>query len=163
MCNGTTTIVGTADREFFPLDERWGIGTSVYSPERVKQMTWLAGLVPYTQASQVFERIGHVHLPITSVWEQTQDAGEVLRARQQTQQRQVSVERVVLPPAGQDHTEPKGVSLDGGTLNLRGEGWKEFKVGTVYDLATETVVDPETQEAVEVARGVNIAYRAVVG
>jgi hypothetical protein len=126
-------------------------------------MTWLAGLVPYVQASQVFERIGHVSIPTTSLWEQAQSAGEALRVQQQTQQRQVSVERVVLPPAGQDHTEPKGVSLDGGMLNLRGEGWKEFKVGTVYDLATETVVDPETQEGVEVARGVNIAYRAVVG
>lgn len=126
-------------------------------------MTWLAGLVPYAQARQVFERIGHVRLPTTSLWEQAQSAGEVLRRRQQTQERQVSVERVVLPPAQQDSPDPKGVSLDGGTLNVRGEGWKEFKVGTVYDLATETVIDPETQEAVEVARGVNIAYRAVLG
>jgi len=126
-------------------------------------MTWLAGVVPYAQATQVFERIGHVRVPTTSLWEQTQGAGKVLQTQQQTQQRQVGVERVVLPPAGQDSPVPKGVSLDGGTLNLRGEGWKEFKVGTVYDIALATEPDPETGEEVEVARGVNIAYRAVLG
>lgn len=152
-----------AGQVFFPLDERWGIGARVYSPERVKQMTWLAGVVPYAQAVQVFERIGHVTLPITSLWEQTQIAGQALQTHQLAQQATVSVERVSLPPAGQDHPEPKGVSLDGGTLHVRGEGWKEFKVGTVYDLTSAHETDPETGEEIELARGVNMAYRAVVG
>ncbi|MGQ0601968.1 MAG: hypothetical protein ACT4QE_09765 [Anaerolineales bacterium] len=30
----------------FPLDERWQVTQSVYSPERAKQRVWLAGLVP---------------------------------------------------------------------------------------------------------------------
>jgi len=126
-------------------------------------MTWRAGLVPYTQVSEVFERIGHVPLPTTSVWEQTQAVGKRWVTQQHHHQEQVSVERVVLPPAGQDHSQPKGLSLDGGMMNIRGEGWKEFKVGTVYDITTTTEVDPETQEEVSVAHGEHITYRAVLG
>jgi hypothetical protein len=135
----------------------------VYSPERVKQMTWLAGLLPYAQAVQVFERIAHVRIPVTSLWERTQEVGEALRTRQEAQQAQVSPDRVVLPPAGQDHTRPTGLSMDGGTLNIRNEGWKEFKVGTVYDIIPTTARDPQTHEEVVVARGEHIAYRAILG
>lgn len=126
-------------------------------------MTWLAGLVPYTQVTEVFERIGHVHLPTTSVWEQTQVVGKRWVAQQQRHQAQVSMERVVLPPPGQDPPQPKGLSMDGGMLNIRGEGWKEFKVGTVYDITLTAEVDPETQEEVPVAHGEHITYQAVLG
>jgi hypothetical protein len=126
-------------------------------------MTWLAGLLPYAVAAQVFERLAHVHIPVTSLWERTQAGGEALRTRQAAQQAQVSPERVVLPPRGHDHTRPTGLSLDGGMMNIRGEGWKEFKVGTVYDITTATVRDPKTHDEVVVARGEKMAYRAVLG
>lgn len=100
-------------------------------------MTWLAGLVPYKQVTEIFERIGHVHVPTTVVWEQVQAVGKRWTAQQQHRQEQVSVERVVLPAAGQDHSRPKGLSMDGGMVNIRGEGWKEFKVGTVYDITSQ--------------------------
>ena len=135
----------------------------MYSPARVKQMTWLAGLLPYALAAQVFERIAHVQIPVTSLWERTQAVGETFRTRQAAQQAQVSPDRVVLPPAGQDHTRPIGLSLDGGMMNIRGEGWKEFKVGTVYDITPATVRDPKTNDDVVVARGEHMAYRAILG
>lgn len=135
----------------------------MYSPNRVKQMVWLAALVPYVQAVEVFERIGHWRLPLTSLWEQTQAVGTRWQTQQAHAQSQVSVERVVLPPAGQDHSQRKGVSLDGGTVNVRGEGWKEIKVGTVYDVGTATERDPVTGEDVELGRAENIHYCGVLG
>jgi hypothetical protein len=48
-------------------------------------------------------------------------------------------------------------------MNIRGEGWKEFKVGTVDDIISTTERDAETGDEVMVARGENIAYRAVLG
>jgi hypothetical protein len=126
-------------------------------------MVWLAGVVPYAEAHQVFKRIGQVEIPITSLWERAQTEGRKFQAHQQHHQTQVRVERVVLPPAGQDHTQRKGVSLDGGTMHIRGEGWKEFKAGTACDLGLDTTTDPETGEPVEVARGEHIGYCAVLG
>ena len=152
-----------AARGFFPLDERWGVGHSVYSPARVKQMVWLAGRMTYAEAVEAFERIGHCALPATALWRETQTHGERLKGYVQYQQDQVAVERVVLPPAGQDHHQRLGVSLDGGKMHIRGEGWKEFKLGTVYEVVVTPELDPETQEWVDQPHGVNMAYRAVLG
>jgi len=126
-------------------------------------MVWLASLVSYAEGAQVFERIGHCHIPATSLWRAARVHGARLQAYEQHRQAQVAVERVVLPPAGLDHQQRQGVSLDGGKVHIRGEGWKEFKVGTVYDVVVKPERDPETGEWVEQAHGVNMAYRAVLG
>lgn len=155
--------VRPARQAFSPLDERWQVSESVYSPERAKQMVWLAGLLPYAQAAAVFERIGHCAIPVTSLWRETQAQGDRLCAHVRHQQDQVAVERVVLPPAGQDHAQRQGVSLDGGLVNVRGEGWKEFKVGTVYDVVTRAEPDPETGELIDQPHGSRMSYCAVLG
>jgi hypothetical protein len=148
---------------FFPLDKQWAMERSVYSPERVKQMAWLAAQVPYATAAEIFQRIGGVTVPPTSLWEQTQTIGQAWQIQQAQAQSQLSLERVVLPPAGQDHTQPKGVSLDGGTVNVRGEGWKEIKVGAVGELSTTAAPDPVTHETVEVGCVQSVHYCGVVG
>jgi hypothetical protein len=38
---------------------------------------------------------------------------------------------VQLGAAATDHAQVKGVSMEGGMVNIRGEGWKELKVGAV--------------------------------
>jgi hypothetical protein len=126
-------------------------------------MVWLSGLLPYEQAAEVFERIGHCSAPAASIWRQTQAYGERLKAHLDHQQELVRVERVVLPPPGLDHPQRKGVSMDGGMVNIRGEGWKEFKVGAVFDVEQRLERDPVTGEWVGQAHGVNVAYAAVLG
>lgn len=148
---------------FFPLDERWGLTDGVYSPELARQMVWLSGLLPYAEAAQVFERIGHRVIPSSSLWRQTQQHGQRLKQHLAQQRERVAPERVVLPPPGQDHAHRKGLSLDGGKVHIRGEGWKEFKVGTVYDVELRWEPDPETGDAVEQAHGVKMAYTGVLG
>ena len=148
---------------FFPLDERWELTESVYSPERAKQMVWLAATRSYAEAAETFARIARRAVPATSIWEETQRHGARLKHALERQQAQVGVERVVLPPAGTDHHRPLGVSLDGGKMHIRGEAWKEFKVGTVYEVVVKPERDRETGEWVERAHGVKMAYRAVLG
>lgn len=92
-------------------------------------MVWLSGLLPYEQAAEVFRRIGQRDIPRMSIWRHAQQHGERLRTYQDHQQAMVSVERVELADARQDHREPKGLSVDRGMVNIRGEGWKEFKTG----------------------------------
>ena len=148
---------------FFPLDERWGLTDSLYSPELARQMVWLSGLLPYAEAVQVFERIAHRVLPGSSLWRQTQQHGQRLKQHRDRQVERVAPERVVLPPPGRDHTQRKGLSMDGGKVHIRGEGWKEFKVGTVYDIELRRERDPATGDAVEQAHGVKMAYTGVLG
>ncbi len=73
------------------------------------------------------------------------------------------MERVRLALPGFDHAQLKGVSMDGGKMNVRGEGWKEFKVGAVFDVDLRLERDPRTQELVEQAHGVHMDYTAVLG
>jgi hypothetical protein len=148
---------------FFPLDERWGLTESVYSPERAKQMVWLASHMAFEAAAEAFERIARRPLPITAVWAETQRHGERLKAHVQQQQAHVAVERVTLPPPGADHHQPLGVSLDGGKMHIRGEGWKEIKAGAVFDVVATPDKDPQTGEWVDRVHGVNMTYRAVLG
>lgn len=112
-------------------------------------MVWISGLVPYEKASAVFERIGHRHIPESSIRTQARLHGERLKAYVDHQQEHVGVERVTLPLPGCDHEQRKGVSMDGRMVHIRGEGWKEFKVGAVFDVEMQMERDPHTHDLVE--------------
>jgi hypothetical protein len=151
------------DTAIFPLDEQLKLDRSAYSPELARRMVWLSGLLPYEQCAAVFEEIGERLIPASSIWRQTQRHGARLQAYVKHQQEQVSVERVVLPDALHDHDQRKAVSLDGGMVNIRGEGWRELKVGAVFDVQTRLERNPQTHQLDEMAHGVNVHYTAVLG
>src|SRR5262245_4180772 len=62
-----------------------------------------------------------------------------------------------------DHPQVKGVSLDGGMVNIRGEGWKEVKVDAVYDVVLHLERDERTGEYADFPHAQSIAYTAVLG
>jgi len=147
----------------FPVDQRWQLSGHAYSPARAAAMVWLSSLLPYAEAQEVFRRIGHWSVGTTSLWNETHYWGMKAHTDHQRQVDQVSVERVVLPPAGQDTPQPQGVSMDGGMVHIRGEGWKEFKAGVIYDVVPEETEDPVTGDRVELAGGQRLDYVAVLG
>jgi hypothetical protein len=79
------------------------------------------------------------------------------------QREQVSVERIQLPAAKHDHDQRKGVSMDGGMVNIRHQGWRELKVGTVFDVELRLERNPQTHDLEEIAHGVNVHYTAILG
>jgi len=153
----------TVERSVFPQDEQWELNETVYSAEMAKKMVWLSGLLPYEQCQQVFEHIGERLIPSSSTWRQAQKHGQRLQDYVQQQRERARVERVVLPDVRYDHDQRKGMSVDGGMVNIRGEGWRELKVGTVFDVETRLERNPQTQQLDEMAHGVNVHYTAVVG
>lgn len=81
----------------------------MYSPDCAQQMVWLAGATqPYGQASEVLARIGHHHIPKTSIWRQVEHYGERLKDNVEAQQQHVSPEQVKLPMARHDHAQRQG-------------------------------------------------------
>jgi hypothetical protein len=126
-------------------------------------MVWLSGLLPYEQCEQVMARIGERYVSDSSIWRRSQVYGEQMQAEIERQRQQVSVERVVLPDARHDHDQRKAVSMDGGMVNIRGEGWRELKVGAVFDVEKRLERNPQTQQLDEMAHGVNVNYTAVLG
>jgi len=126
-------------------------------------MVWLSGIVPYQQCEAVFAEVGEQWFGASSIWRQTQKHGQRLQTYVEHHREQVSVERVQLPDAKHDHEQRKGVSMDGGMVNIRGEGWREVKVGTVFDVDLRIERNPQTGELDEMAHGVNVHYTAILG
>ena len=147
----------------FPLDKQWHLDASAYSRALACQMVWLSGLLPYEQCETVFKTIGERWVSASSIWRQTHKHGERLQTYMEQQRQQVSAERIQLPDAKHDHDQRKGVSMDGGMVNIRGEGWRELKVGTVFDVETRLERNPQTHQLDEMAHGVNVHYTAVLG
>lgn len=145
----------------FPLDERWGLGQSVYSRGMARDMVWLSGLLPYEQASAVYQRLAGRLIPAASLWRTTRQRGAILKAQLEAQQSKIKPERVVLP--GEDLDIRRGVSMDGGMVHIREEGWKEMKVGTVFEVELRLERAPQTQELVEQAHACQVSYTAVLG
>jgi hypothetical protein len=118
--------------------------------------------MPYKQAQAAFARLARRHIPSTSVWRETQTQGERLRTYQAAQQGQVSPERVVLADAHTDHAQCKAASLEGGMLNIWGEGWKEFKIGALR-WGFESRARPAYREGLDLPGAEQIADLAGLG
>lgn len=126
-------------------------------------MVWLSGLLPYDQCEQVWTQIGEKLIPPSSIWRQTQAHGHRLAQYVQHQRQQVSVELVKLPDAIHDHDQRKGVTMDGGMVNVRGEGWRELKVGATFDIQQRLERDVVTQQLTEYAHATQLRYTAALG
>ncbi len=147
----------------FPLDKQLGLNRTGYSAEFAKEMVWLSGLLPYEQCTAVFARIGKRWVPASSIWRQTQQHGERMQTVVEQAHEQVSMEHLDLPDARYDHHQRKAASIDGGMVNIRGEGWRELKVGAVFDVEMRLERNPQTQKLEEMAHGVDVHYTAVLG
>lgn len=147
----------------FPLDKQWQLKRSDYSDELAKRMVWLSALLPYETCEEVFEWIGEQVIPASSIWRQSQIHGQRLQDYVEQEREQVSVERIILPDLIHDHHEAKLVSMDGGMMNIRGQGWRELKVGALSDIEIRLERNPQTQELDEMAHGINVKYTAVLG
>lgn len=126
-------------------------------------MVWLSGLLPYDQCEQVMERIGERYVSDSSIWRQTQRYGAKMEAEVEHQRQQVSVERIQFPDTRHDHDQRKALSMDGGMVNIRDEGWRELKVGAVFDVEKRLERNPQTQELDEMAHGINAINTPISG
>ncbi len=109
------------------------------------------------------ERIGRQTIPQSNLWREVQVQGERLQEAVVKQRTRVSPERIILESSDQDHQTPQGISMDGGMVNIRGEGWKEMKVGTVYTIGTAQHEAPLTGETVDLPAAETTYYTAVLG
>lgn len=129
------------------------------------QALWLSGLVEYERVEEILARIGGIALSRTSVWRCVQQWGgrmaEVLAA-EQAQANQLPAPGEA-PLRRDANTLRMGVSMDGTMVPIRKEGWKELKVGSVFEVALMPSVDSQTGERVELAHAVNNSYVAYLG
>lgn len=137
-----------------------------WSEQVVKLAVWLGGLVSFEQAAAILEKVGQIEISTSSVWRRMDEWGR--RFKMVTEVRQVAL--MGLPLRGEmvrgERREPSkrmGVAMDGGMVHIREEGWKELKVGCVFDLEVRPTWDKRTQEVVDMAHAVSNSYVAHLG
>lgn len=136
-----------------------------WSEGLLKLMVWLSGIVEYEQAEQVLHRVGQLEVSDSSIWRQVQQWGQGFQALFEAERMRVNV----LPGrwgAPLRKAEPKGrmgVAMDGTLIHIRDEGWKELKIGSVFDVELRATRDRETGEWAELAHAVNNSYTAHLG
>lgn len=152
--------MNTAGAAFFPLDERLGVGAGSVSPDLAREVVWLSGQVPYADVSDILSRIGGLCVPRSTVWDVVQRQGERLLETTMTRDKQLSIERTAWEQPRYDPTLRKGVSMDGGMVNIRDEGWKELKVGVVSTLSAP---QNRPDDLTDAPLGTDLHYVTVVG
>ncbi len=152
-------------RGFFPLDEQLHLWEQRWSERLAKQAVWLLGQVSGTAAETVLREIGGVAISDSSLWRRLVRWGGRIQAQEWLRSAQASQ-----PPVrseiqrGETHTSTDmGVALDGAMINVRQQGWKELKVGSVFEIEVRPESEPETGDVEDRAHAVHNSYVAHLG
>lgn len=126
---------------------------------------WLSGLVPYAQAEAILQEIGQVNVSRSSIWRRTDRWGAKLKALEETERATATaVPAKWQPPSRAVEPDRRmGVAMDGMMVHVRQEGWKELKVGAVFDIEVRLGKDEHTREPVQMAHAVHNSYVAHLG
>jgi len=140
------------------MEKHWSEGIA-------KLAVWLSGMVDFETASEILEKVGQVNISDSSVWRCTEKWGERIREVAEAEWERASAlpQRWERPVARRREAGRMGAAMDGGMVHIRKEGWKELKVGGVFDVEVQPVLDPKTQEVVDLAHAVNNSYTAHLG
>jgi hypothetical protein len=150
---------------FFPLSDQLQVVEEHLSPAVARQAVWLAGLVPYQQAEAILWEIGQVGISATSIWRRLQKWGRRFALLEEAERAAANAlpERWDPPSRAVAADQRLGVAMDGCMVHLLAEGWKELKLGVVFELALRRGRDERTGEWGQVAHAHNSSYAAHLG
>jgi hypothetical protein len=127
----------------------------------VRRVVWLSGKFTYGDVAEVLEEEGELPISKSTLWQLTQRWGARIGVQVAAEEGQVKAQaRAWSTPQGHMPTGKKGVAIDGAMLNIVGEGWKEFKVGCVFEVEAETRVDARSGDYAEFGHAVQQSYVA---
>jgi len=117
-------------------------------------------LVSFAQAEDILERIGQMQMSTSSIWRYTQEVGHRFSAVETQQAKEAGALPVKwITPEQLGKSKPRmGVAMDGTMVHIRTEGWKELKVGTLFEIG----IDP-TRSQEEETHALQNSYVAYLG
>ncbi len=126
---------------------------------------WVYGHTSGAVAVEALKRLAGIELSEASLWRCVAHWGAPIQAEEQV--RQASANALPLRgdagPRVLHSAQNMGVAMDGTMIHLRQEGWKELKVGCVFDVEVRRQPVPETDELEDRAQAVNTSYLGVLG
>jgi hypothetical protein len=130
-----------------------------------KPAVWLYGRVESDVAEEIMQTIGGIDISDTSIWRRQEKWGTHIKAHEELRRATASAlpSRGAVVPGGVPPAGDMGVAMDGAMIHVREEGWKELKVGCVFDIEVRPEWVAETAEEEERAHAANNSYVAVLG
>lgn len=128
-------------------------------------MVWLSGIVDYRTAEEILTKVGQIAVSDSSVQRQAQIWGQSFQALAEAER----IRATALPgrwgkPCRDTNVKGRmGVAMDGSMIHILKEGWKELKIGCVFDVEVRPTLEKETGERVDLAHAVNNSYVAHLG
>ena len=137
-----------------------------YSEGVLKEIVWVSGVVgSYEVAEKMLKRVGRLTISDSSVWRRVQEWGKEFKEEEDTRRERANAlpSRNEVYRGARETEERMGVSMDGGMVHIRDEGWKELKVGCVFDIEVWPTWDKKTKEWMELAHAADNSYVAHLG
>ena len=160
---GAITTVPAVGAGFSPLNEQLKLWERHWSEQIAKQAVWLSGMVTYRQVEEIMREVGQTDISCSSVWRRVEQWGQKFQEVEALQQVKAYELEEPTPIDPNRSLERMGAAMDGTMVHIRDEGWKELKVGCVFDVAQRLHYDEHTQEEIELGRAANNSYVAHLG
>jgi len=158
--------VTSVERVFFPLDQQLELWEKHWSEGLAKEAVWLSGRVgSFEQAEEVLARIGHIAMTDSTIWRRVEKWGKRFEqiAKEEQQAANQLAQGGQVGPGPVKSCQRMGAGIDGANMHIRQEGWKELKVGCIFDIEVRTIFDPDSQEKLEQGHACNHTYLAHLG
>ena len=159
------SIAPTAERVFFPLDEQLQLREAHWSEGVARLVTWLDGQGTFREVAEVLDKVGQIHISSSTTWREGQHWGEAFKEAEEGQAEQVHhlPSRDEINAGETQGDERMGAAMDGAMMYILSEGWKEFKVGCIFNILQQPTFDKETLEWEDLGHAAQITYVAHLG
>lgn len=130
-----------------------------------KQAVKYSGKLSFEETAEALKDLGQIEISVKSVWRLTQRWGEALQKvdAKEDEQANRNIESVATGKVEQKTDQRLGASMDGTMIYIRGEEWKELKVGCFFDVEAEATLDTATKEWIELGHAHNTTYVSYLG
>jgi len=130
----------------YPLDQQLGL-TGALSEGVMRMMVKLAARLSYRETEEVFEELTGVSVSLGQIWELVQSVGKRSRP---------ALEPLATLKGSLESAACVGIGMDGFMVNIDHEGWKEVKIGTVFEAHPDP--SPESNLVQESVRASSQSY-----
>jgi hypothetical protein len=139
-------------------DKHWSEGVA-------RQAVKYSGKLSFAEVAEALAELGQIEISVNSVWRLTQHWGEALKGVEAKEDEQANgtIDSLVTGQVEQKLDRRLGAAMDGAMIYIRGEEWKELKVGCFFDVEREPTLDPETKDWIELGHARQASYVSHLG
>ena len=159
------TTVRSASSGFFPLDRQLKLNDKNWSEGVAQWAVKYSAKMPYAEAQEALLELAQIEISTKSIWRLTQHWGAALKRveAQEDERANGTVESQANGKLESKTGVRMGAAMDGTMIYIRGEAWKELKVGCFFEVEQAPTLDPETLDWIDLAHARKLSFVSHLG